>query len=307
MHTTMHCGATVLHLAYNYAIFSAMTARAYAKINLGLRILNKREDGYHNLETVFHRINIFDTITFEQFPSVELICGQTTVPTDETNLCVKAALKLQQKHGIREGVRMILQKNIPVGAGLGGGSADAASTLLSLVKLWNIAPVKNELEQIALSLGSDVPYFLGNGSAYATGRGEQLGYFDLDIPYWIVTAYPGIHISTAWAYQNLKITVNDSSRSLKSIIQQYIQTPALLKNVVRNDFEPLVLEAHPSIARLKEDFYTEGAEFSQLSGSGSAVYALFKNENDVRNIVDKIKNRYSVSVTPPNFQADYSS
>ncbi len=281
-----------------------MTTRAYAKINLGLHILNKREDGYHTIETVFHRINLFDTLTFEPASSIILECAQTTVPADNTNLCVKAAQKLQQKYEIREGARIVLRKNIPVGAGLGGGSADAATTLLALAKFWNISPAKKELEQLALELGSDVPYFLGNSSAYATGRGEQLEYFDLDVPYWIVTVYPGIHISTAWAYQNLKLPVHANSRTLKNIIQQYVNNPSLLKNMIQNDFEPLVLETHPQIVQLKQDCYDAGAEFSQLSGSGSAVYALFTDESAVEKMKKNLGNRYPVSVTMPHFRID---
>ena len=254
-----------------------MTARAYAKINLGLRITGKRDDGYHNIETVFHRINVFDEITLEQADSIIMECRQTNVPDDETNLCVRAAMLLQKRHNIRDGIRIILKKHIPVGAGLGGGSSDAASTLLALTTFWNKPTSEYDLQSLAFQLGSDVPFFLKDGSAYATGRGEILEYFDLDMPYWIVVVYPNLHISTAWAYQESHAQHPTSSISLKTIIQENLNQPHVLMNLVQNNFEPLVLRTHEVVARVRQALYIAGAEFAQMSGSGSAVYGLFNN------------------------------
>ena len=175
--------------------------RAYAKINLGLRILRKRADGYHDIETIFYRIQPYDEIVLELSHGISLVCNNSELPTDEGNLCVRAAGMLQQHYDIIERVHISLKKSIPVGAGLGGGSSDAASVLTGLVELWKLPASENDLRSFAVQLGSDVPYFLEPGTAYGTGRGEKLDYFDFDFPYWIVLVYPNIHISTAWAYR----------------------------------------------------------------------------------------------------------
>src|SRR5437867_6634005 len=179
--------------------------RAYAKINLGLRILRKREDGYHEIETVFHRVNIFDEIRLSPSTGISLTCNDPDIPVNDDNLCMRAASALRDKYAVGKGVHIELKKTIPAGAGLGGGSSDAASTLLGLNQLWKLHLDRENLEPLALRIGSDIPYFLHEGSAYATGRGEKLEDIGIDIPCWIVLVYPKIQISTAWAYQNVQI------------------------------------------------------------------------------------------------------
>lgn len=280
-----------------------LTLKAYAKINFGLRILRKREDGYHDIETVFHRINVYDELTFELSPIITLRCSQAELPTDERNLCIRAAQLLQKRFCIRHGVSIFLKKNIPVGAGLGGGSSDAATTLLSLVQLWDISVSNEELYMLALQLGSDVPYFLQLGTAYATGRGEILDYFDLTVPYWIVVVYPDIHISTNWAYRSIQVGQRKSQITIKAILLEHINKPNFLVELLQNDFEPLVQRLHPVIYSVKKSLYDAGAVFTQMSGSGSAVYGLFSDESLARNLVDKLRKKYQVFITPPNFSA----
>ncbi|MBI4811284.1 MAG: 4-(cytidine 5'-diphospho)-2-C-methyl-D-erythritol kinase [Ignavibacteriales bacterium] len=180
-----------------------MTLKAYAKINLGLRILRKRDDGYHDIDTVFHRVDLYDEIYLEPSSTIKVFSNESNLPTDEGNLCIRAAQLLREYSGIEKGVNISLTKNIPIGAGLGGGSSDAAATLIGLTKFWEVDVSQIDLYKLALQLGSDVPYFLKFGTAHATGRGEILDYFDINIPHWIVIVYPNIHISTAWAYQEI--------------------------------------------------------------------------------------------------------
>jgi 4-diphosphocytidyl-2-C-methyl-D-erythritol kinase len=279
-----------------------MITRAYAKINLGLRIIGKRPDGYHDIETVLHRVNVFDEITLEPASSVTIECQQQNVPNDATNLCVRAVVLFQKLHTIRDGIRIILKKHIPVGAGLGGGSSDAAATLRLLTRFWNKPTTERDLQLLALQLGSDVPFFLNDGSAYAKGRGEILEYFELDIPYWIVTVYPNLHISTAWAYRETQISNRKSDDTVKKIIQEHITQPRLLMNLLQNDFEPLVLRTHEPVARVKQALYIAGAEFAQMSGSGSAVYGLFSDELFVHDVAKELGKHYAVFLTPPHFQ-----
>ncbi len=289
-----------------------ITLKAYAKINLGLRILRKRENGYHDIETVFYRVNPYDEIRLGPSPDIGFESNNTSLPADESNLCVRAAKLLQQHAGIFLGAQISLVKNIPIGAGLGGGSSDAATTLLGLIKLWNINITKEELSVLALQLGSDVPYFLNQGTAYATGRGEILEYFDLNIPQWIVLVCPNIHVSTAWAYQeihnsqfkthNSKLVTQNSN--LKTLLLDNIHNPQQLNPLLHNDFEPLVLHKYQSIAYLKLSLYATGAKFVQMSGSGSSVYGFYTDEKEAMNAATQFSRKYKVFITPPNFMLD---
>jgi 4-diphosphocytidyl-2-C-methyl-D-erythritol kinase len=252
----------------------------------------------------------------EPSPDIGFESNNTSLPADESNLCIRAAKLLQQHAGISLGARIRLIKNIPIGSGLGGGSSDAATTLLGLIKLWNISITKEELTALALQLGSDVPYFLNQGTAYATGRGEILEYFELNIPHWIVLVCPNVHISTAWAYKeihnsqitthNLQLKTQDSklitqTSNLKTLLLDNINNPQQLNPLLHNDFEPLVLHKHKSIAFLKISLYATGAKFAQMSGSGSSVYGFYTDEKDAMNAVNKFSKSYRVFSTPPNF------
>jgi 4-diphosphocytidyl-2-C-methyl-D-erythritol kinase len=251
------------------------TFRAYAKINLGLHVLEKRPDGYHNIETVFHRVNLFDEISFSFSSTVTVVSSPSIVPGDERNICFKAAKLLQDHLRIETGVKISIQKNIPVGAGLGGGSSDAASVLLHLSQYWGKKSPKELLHSLALQLGSDVPYFLHRGSALAKGRGELLEYFPFDVPYTILLCNPGIHVSSGWAYQQVK--TRHHSADLKKNVVEGMQNPTALSSLT-NDFEPAVFRVHPAIGTIKETMLRSGAVVSLMSGSGSTVYGLFDDE-----------------------------
>jgi 4-diphosphocytidyl-2-C-methyl-D-erythritol kinase len=280
--------------------------KAYAKINLGLRIIRKREDGYHDIETVFHRINLFDEISFEVASTISLSCNEPQIPLDERNLCIRAAQILQNACGTVQGAHISLNKRIPIGAGLGGGSSDAASTLRGLLRLWNRNVDERILKKLAIQLGSDVPYFLNDGSAYASGRGEILGYVQLDIPYWIVLVYPNLHISTAWAYTNAQVRRSGipagvpPGGTLKAMIEN-ISDLHQLSTLLHNDFEPVVFKEYPIVKEVKEKLIKRGAGFAQMSGSGSAVYGFFADESAALRAVDEFGKNYQASLTSPHF------
>ncbi len=288
--------------------------KAYAKINLGLRILSQRDDGYHNIETVFHRVHPYDEIGLEPSSDITLTINSPDLPPNDQNLCVKAAKLLQQYIGSENGVHIFLNKNIPIGAGLGGGSSDAAATIIGLMNLWHIDISKNELLKIGLQLGSDVPYFLSSGTAYATSRGEILEYFEFTLPYWIVIIYPNFHVSTKWAYEAIhdtrykkhesKVNNPSSNISLRQNLLDHIHDPIQLNAVLHNDFEPIVLHKYESIAFAKVSLYAAGAKFAQMSGSGSAIYGLFTSEQDAKDAAGQLGKRYHVFVTPPNFKPE---
>jgi 4-diphosphocytidyl-2-C-methyl-D-erythritol kinase len=278
------------------------TMKAYAKINLGLHILRKRADGYHDIETVFHRINIADDITFEHHSEIMIDCSHPDVPRDQTNLCWKSADALRKAVGETRGVKIIIEKRIPVSAGLGGGSADAGLVLRALPKFLGIAINNQTVFDIALALGSDIPYFLSEGTARATGRGEMLEYFDLRLPYWIVVVYPNICISTAWAYQQVELNPFLKYFDLRELLVEHLNNPNVWVNKLRNDFEPAVFRHYEDVMRIKEILIRTGADYASLSGSGSAVFGLFRDEGYARDTYDFFKVKYPVFLTEPNFQ-----
>ena len=279
-----------------------MILKAYAKINLGLRILGKRPDGYHDIETIFHRVDIFDEITLSPSSTISFASSSQELPTDERNLCVSAAYAFQKKFNVMNGIQIELKKNIPIGAGLGGGSSDAAAVLLGLNQSWNVKAPHEMLHSLALTLGSDVPYFLQQGSAHATGKGEILDYFTLNVPYWLVIIFPNVHISTEWAYKNAGERLEVRGLSLKDVATENINDLQKLSTLVHNDFEELVFKSFPAIADVKQQLYKLGAGFAQLSGSGSSVYGLFQEESQAKAATQEFEKNYRAFLTPPNFQ-----
>jgi 4-diphosphocytidyl-2-C-methyl-D-erythritol kinase len=281
----------------------AMKLRAYAKVNLGLQILEKRADGYHTIETVFHQVHWYDEITIEPADSgIQFTTGSDAVPRDEKNLCVRTARLLQETTGTAQGARIVLRKSVPVGAGLGGGSSDAAAVLNGLNSFWGLNLSADQLRQLAEKLGSDVPFFLLGGTAYGTGRGEILEPMELQVPYWILVCTPPVSISTAWAYSDFRKNPHVRREDVRALIRDSFRQPHILVNKLRNDFEPMVFLKYPEVMRLKETLVRGGADFALMSGSGSSVFGLFSNERFARELHDRLAGTYAVSLTEPFFQ-----
>lgn len=278
-----------------------LRVKAYAKINLGLHIVGRRSDGFHNIETVFHRINLYDEITISVHESISLSVNTPTIPQDKENLCWKAVELLQRKLQTTQGAHININKKIPVGAGLGGGSSDAAAVLQSLPMLWDKKTEGELLRDLALQIGSDVPFFLGKQSAYAEGRGEKLSHFNLDLPYWIVVVNPGIHVSTAWAYSTLFNKRNGIFPQRAALKNSYTLPPAQWLATLTNDFEEIVFEAYPEIGKIKKELHRLKAINALMSGSGSSVCGFFENETDAVNAVKVFENNYFVHITQPHF------
>ena len=246
------------------------------KINLGLRILRKRADGYHDLETVFYPVALNDAIEVIRIEQSNAVFSQSGLSIDcepGQNLCMKAYSLLQRTFAIPP-VKMHLHKSVPMGAGLGGGSANAAFTLKLLNRKFNLNLTQDQLLDLALQLGSDCPFFIVNKPCIATGRGEFMETIDLSPlqSYTLAIVHPGIHISTAWAFAQL--TPKDNGLSIREIITRPV---AEWKETLINDFEPDVFRAHPLIAQIKQQLYNDGAAYACMSGSGSAVFGLFKD------------------------------
>jgi len=256
------------------------------KINLGLRILSKRTDGYHDLETVFYPLSFYDALEVIPDEVKDLNASRVLFSNSglsingntNDNLCIKAYNLLKKDFPQLAGIQMHLHKAIPSGAGLGGGSADAAFTLKLLNEKFNLALSTDQLINYALQLGSDCPFFIINKPCFATGRGEILEPATIDLSaYKFIIINPGIHISTTNAFSG--ITPALPAKSVKEIIQQPIET---WKNELINDFEKTIFSQHPEIAMIKKKLYDDGALYSSMSGSGSTVYGIFEKDNDTK-------------------------
>lgn len=252
------------------------------KINLGLHILRKRTDGYHDLETIFYPLSLYDvleTIRHNDGNPGEsgIMFSNSGFPIHgqvKNNLCVKAYQLLKDDFPQLPPVRIHLHKTIPIGAGLGGGSADAAFTLLLLNKQFQLNLSTRELVHYSLQLGSDCPFFIVNKPCFATGKGEILDPITIELSaYKFVIVNPGIHVNTSTAFSG--ITPALPAKSLKEIIQQPLEK---WKNELINGFEKSVFKQHPEIESIKTKLYNEGALYASMSGSGSTVYGIFKKE-----------------------------
>lgn len=242
-----------------------------AKINLGLNILGKREDGYHEIQSCFYPIPWYDSLEIIKADSFGFHSYGLDIPGNTAaNLCVKAYELLKADHEIHP-VEIHLLKAIPMGAGLGGGSADGAFTLKMLNKLFELNLTVEKLQEYALQLGSDCPFFIENKPVIATGRGEQFESTDLDLSdKYLAIHNPGIHISTQEAYAEVSLT--HPNISIKDLLAQHIQD---WQSKLKNDFEKSVFPNHPKIEQLKKEMIDAGASYASMTGSGSTVFGVF--------------------------------
>lgn len=279
------------------------TVKAFAKINLALLITGKRQDGYHTLETIFAPVDWYDTLEFSESDLISMSCTNIDLPVDDNNLCIRAAKALQQFAGISSGVAMKLHKQVPFGAGLGGGSSDAATVLRVLNDLWQVNISSAELHNLAVKLGADVPYFLTmKGLAYAKGIGDDLDDLGITLPFYIVTVFPEVHISTVWAYKNFYPRFDRQLPDLKKLASELcISGKRDVLPVFENDFESAVFDHFPQVLKVKSVLLESGAIFASLSGSGSAVFALFEREEQAECAMKQLPDAYRMSLTSPGF------
>ncbi len=276
-----------------------ITLKSFAKINIGLNIVSKRDDGYHNLETIFYPLQLHDKITFRKADELSFHSNSEFLNSEKENLILKAIKSLEEYSGKKILVDVKLEKKIPIGAGLGGGSSNAAFTLIGINELFELKISKEELSEIALRLGSDVPLFLFDLPAYAESRGEKLTKINLKINDKILVVNPGIHISTKWAFS--KIQPKKSEYNLKEIIKRHPNDYEMWGKFIRNDFEEIVTSFYPELAELKKLLIESGADFSIMTGSGSTFFAIYKNDSSIKQIEDKLKNKgYFTYVESPN-------
>ena len=252
-----------------------ITVESPAKLNLGLNIIRKRPDGYHDLETIFIPLLLSDKISFSKSNEYAFRTDSILLNELNDNLILKAVRLLEELTSRKFVLDIYLEKNIPIGGGLGGGSSNAAIALKTINKLFDLRLDYKVLADLALQLGSDVPYFLNPIVTYAESRGEILHPFNLEIPYPILVVNPRIKIDTGWAFK--KIRPAHPMMNLRDILKKGLIDFDRLKSYVKNDFEAVVFKEFPLIEQIKEEFYQQGAEFALMSGTGSTVYGIFSN------------------------------
>jgi len=251
-----------------------MLTLANAKINLGLFLTEKRADGYHNLQTVFYPIKIHDVVELVDADETSMLIEGIDIPGDAgDNICLKAFQTLQRDFDLPH-QQIILLKNIPVGAGLGGGSADAAFLIKLVNQKFELGLTDEQMEEYARPLGADCAFFIKNKPTYAFAKGDEFEELFIDLSaYYLVLVKPPVHVSTAQAYSN--INVKQPSTSLKDLIHLPLQD---WQAHIFNDFEPSVFAKYPQIDEIKTKLYQAGAKFALMSGSGSSVFAIFEKE-----------------------------
>ena len=256
-----------------------------AKINLGLHIHGKREDGFHELETIFQMVSLYDDVELELLSSgIKLECDTPGVPTDDTNLVCKAALLLRQSYQVEgKGVSIRLKKKIPFGAGLGGGSGNAAGVLMGLNRLWDLNIEREKLLALAAELGSDVPFFLTSPCALGMGRGEKLKALKPCAKFQVLLVFPGFPVATSWVYQNLKLKLTKRENNI-SILRKNLSLSDItsLGSRLYNDLEPVVIQRFPEVQVVKDELRAWGALGVLLSGSGSTVFGIFDDPEKAR-------------------------
>ena len=276
-----------------------MIIPSYAKINLGLKIINKRPDGLHNIESVFLQISLHDSLTFSSSNKFSIISKGISCPTNQNNILFKVIDILKKEYDININVKVLINKNIPIGAGLGGGSSNAAAFLKYLLELNQIKLSNEKLVKLASQIGSDVPFFLNGGFQLIKGTGDYLQPIETTVfnNKKILLIHPKFHISTKWAYSEVKKHLLTSNNKPKfSALTEKVNW-----NLFENDFEKFVCTTYPEILKLKKLLKNDGALYSGLSGSGSTVFGLYNDNQSFDNILLLLKD-YHTNIAFPIIQ-----
>ena len=276
-----------------------MIIPSYAKINLGLKIINKRPDGLHNIESVFLQISLHDSLTFSSSNKFSIISKGISCPTNQNNILFKVIDILKKEYDININFKVLINKNIPIGAGLGGGSSNAAAFLKYLLEVNQIKLSNEKLVKLASQIGSDVPFFLNGGFQLIKGTGDYLQPIETTVfnNKKILLIHPKFHISTKWAYSEVKKHLLTSNNKPKfSALTEKVNW-----NLFENDFEKFVCTTYPEILKLKKLLKNDGALYSGLSGSGSTVFGLYNDNQSFDNILLLLKD-YHTNIAFPIIQ-----
>ena len=285
---------------------SSMSTRwvtqSYGKINLGLHVLERLPNGYHTLETGFCFIEWSDRIEMKPAAQMGLHMSEPSIPIDESNLIVKALQLLQEHAGLRDQYHITVNKRVPAGAGLGGGSANAAAVLRMVNKVANLGLAAAELAEVGLRIGADVPFFIHNNVGIGRGLGHEIELCDIQPDAWIVTVFPNEASSTVEAYQQVYPNPEPDFNLKRVLTEEEIEEwPFLLIN----DLEPGVITRIPQVGNMKDQMMDFGAEFASMSGSGSSVFGLFHQDFVAIEAYETfVRLGYPANLTRPKFRPD---
>ena len=250
---------------------------SFSKVNIGLKVLNQRDDGYHNIYTIFQELNFGDSIYIEKRDQgCKIIANVDWIPTDKSNICFKAYNEIKKEFSKVKGLHLKIEKKIPIGSGLGGGSANAAAVLKGINKIYKLKLTASKLEQIAREIGADVPFFIKGGTQLGKGVGDKLTQINKTIIGTYLLVIPEVSISTKWAYSVIKNKLNDQNKKVN--FSSFFNGDYSSLKIFENDFEQIVVPAYPEIGAIKTKLLNLGARFASLSGSGSTVYGIFDDE-----------------------------
>ncbi len=269
-----------------------ITKKAYAKINLGLDVLGKRDDGYHLVKMIMQNVDIYDTLTFEDAPdgAITLKTSDETIPTDDSNLICKVAKQLKEKFGVDKGVTIELEKRIPVAAGMAGGSADAAATYHGLNELWNLGLSDTDLCLLGVKLGADIPYCIIGGTAVAEEIGELLSPFISEADYHLVVAKPDIEVSTGWVYNELDSHEIEEHPDIDGIRKALEEGDThRMCELIGNVLEGVTTSKYGVIKEIEKLLEDNGAVGAFMTGSGPTVFAVYDDEAGARKGYEAVK------------------
>ena len=268
-----------------------ISLKAPAKINLFLEILGKRDDGYHEIETIMQEIDLADNLQFEETQEgVELECNDENIPLNQDNLVCKAANLILKECGIKKGVLINLEKNIPVGAGLGGGSSDAAATLKALNLLWKVGLNDGELIEFAAKLGSDIPFFIKGKTSLCSGRGEKISPVEVKSKIDYLIFFPRVHISTETIYKNLKIDLTKKRKDVSFFLDALKHSEvADIGKLLFNRLEEVIFATYPDLLQVKRSLEIFDFCGLSISGSGSAFFGLCNDRHQAEAIKSKVE------------------
>ena len=271
-----------------------------AKVNIGLKVLSLRKDGYHDIVTIFQEINLFDSISISINPlGCNFNSNVNWLINDKSNLCITAYEAMKKIFDIN-GINIDLTKNIPRGSGLGGGSSNAASVLKGIRQLYNLDISDNELENIAAEIGADVPFFIRGSIQLGEGVGDRLTPLKININGKYLIIIPEIIINTFWAYSQFKKNLDSSLSSINFAGLSIGKTISLdMLKLFENDFESIVVPTYPEIGEIKEKLHALGARYASLSGSGSTVFGIFNDDVSLNNAFSYFSPKYKTFITNP--------
>ncbi len=272
--------------------------KSFAKINLCLYVLKKRRDGFHEIYTVMQAVDLYDGLSLYRTPEGIIVeTDNPQLPTDRRNLVYKAAELFLNQTKIDSGVRVRIQKRIPLSSGLGGGSSNAAFTMRGLNQLFDAGLSRKKLVEMAKQIGSDVPFFMYSGKAVATGRGEKIREVKLPSGYWIVLIKPNLSISTRWVYKNFKINLTRKRKSIKI----YKDKKSFFDSIIgwENELEKASASKYPLLKELREKLKNIGAIKTSMSGSGPTVYGIFLKKPSYKEVKSLKRKEWQIWVTRP--------